>query len=92
MKNAFTIRTLLSVLMLWQITSPLISQSKKEVIAYRKTHLDELLSDVRKPITPEEKDLIKYFSYKKKLAGRSRICSLRKGTCISNAYLQWCYP
>ena len=65
MKNAYLIRTLLTVLMLCQITSALVSQSKKEVIAYRKTHLDELLSDPRKPITPEEKDHIKYFSFKK---------------------------
>ncbi|MDP5046878.1 MAG: DUF1684 domain-containing protein, partial [Saprospiraceae bacterium] len=65
MKNAYIIRTLLSVLLFLQITSPLISQSKKEMIAYRKTHLDELLADPRKPITPEEKNLIKYFSYKK---------------------------
>ncbi len=65
MKNAYIFRNLLTILLLWQITGPLISQSKKEVIAYRKTHLDELLSDPRKPITPEEKDLIKYFSFKK---------------------------
>ena len=65
MKNAYLVRTLLTVLLLWQFTSPVISQSKKEVIEYRKTHLDELLSDPRKPITPEEKDLIKYFSFKK---------------------------
>jgi uncharacterized protein (DUF1684 family) len=54
MKNAYIFRNLLTILLLWQITGPLISQSKKEVIAYRKTHLDELLSDPRKPITPEE--------------------------------------
>ncbi len=65
MKNTFIFRIILTILLFWQLSAPLISQSKKEVIAYRKTHLDELLSDVRKPITPEEKDLIKYFSFKK---------------------------
>ena len=63
MKNAYLIITLLTVLMLCQITAPLISQSKKEVIEYRKTHLEELLSDPRKPITTEEKDLIKYYTF-----------------------------
>ena len=65
MKNAYLIRTILIGLLLWQCKAPLISQSKKDIFAYRKTHLDELLADVRKPISPEEKDLIKYFSFKK---------------------------
>ena len=78
MKNAYLVRTLLTVLLLWQITGPLISQSKREVIAYRKTHLDELLSDPRKPITPEEKDLIKYFSFKKSWQVEAEFVPLEK--------------
>ena len=78
MKNAYLVRSLLSVLLLWQITSPLISQSKKEVIAYRKTHLDELLSDPRKPITLEEKDFIKYFSFKKSWQVEAEFVPLEK--------------
>lgn len=65
MKNHCLIRIILFILLLTQYKTPLISQSKKEIFAYRKTHLDELLSDPRKPITSEEKDLIKYFSFKK---------------------------
>lgn len=65
MKNAYLFRTILTVLLIWQCKAPLISQSKKEIMAYRKAHLDELLADVRKPITLDEKDLIKYFSFKK---------------------------
>ena len=78
MKNAYLIRTLLTVLMLCQITAPLISQSKKEVIEYRKTHLEELLSDPRKPITTEEKDLIKYFSFKKSWQVEAEFVPLEK--------------
>jgi uncharacterized protein (DUF1684 family) len=43
----------------------ILSQTKKEIFEYRKTHVEELLADVRKPITPEEKSFIKYFPYKK---------------------------
>jgi len=43
----------------------LISQTKKEIADYRKTHIEELLADVRKPISPDEKALITYFPYKK---------------------------
>jgi len=41
------------------------SQTKKEIADYRKTHIEELLADVRKPISPDEKALISYFPYKK---------------------------
>lgn len=50
---------------LCQSAFELIAQDKKEWLAYREKHLDELISDARKPITEEEKKLIKYFKYNK---------------------------
>jgi len=50
---------------LCQSTFELIAQEKKEWLAYREKHLDELMSDARKPITEEEKKHIKYFKYNK---------------------------
>jgi uncharacterized protein (DUF1684 family) len=41
------------------------AQNKKEWQAYKEKHLDELLSDARKPITAGEKKHIKYFPFKK---------------------------
>jgi uncharacterized protein (DUF1684 family) len=43
----------------------LSAQAKEEVAAYRKMHLEELLADVRKPISPEEISSISYFPFKK---------------------------
>lgn len=78
MKNAFLFRIMLATLLLWQCKTPLISQSKKEIMTYRKTHLDELLADVRKPITPEEKGLITYFTFKKSWQVEAEFIALEK--------------
>lgn len=78
MKNAFLFRIVLATLLLWQCKTPLISQSKKEIMTYRKTHLDELLADVRKPITPEEKGLITYFTFKKSWQVEAEYIALEK--------------
>lgn len=68
----------LLLLFIFFLPNKLVSQTKKEIFEFRKKHIEELLADVRKPITEKEKSFIKYFSFKKSWSVDATLTLLEK--------------